>query len=139
MLKEQTLMRDLMKERREQLGLNQGELAKRLNDAGMDITRMAISAWESGRNSTPLDAIPQIRILADVLEIEISDLFRLTDAQVNSEALSPVASRIALIVDSLTPDTQEMILEMVKAVQVRDEQHRKDRAERQAKLSEKES
>jgi|GEM_PF-699997 len=132
-------MNDLVKEQREKLGLTQGEAVDLLKNEGIEITRGAWSAWESGRNPTPFDMIREIRVLADILQIDIATLFQLTDAQVNDKAFGDTAYHVANIVDSLTPDTQEMILEMVKAVQVRDEQHRKDRAERQAKLSEKES
>ena len=70
------MMQDLIREKREKLGINQGELAALLQEAGLEVTRAAISHWETGRNPSPFDQVGAILILAKVLDIELGELFK---------------------------------------------------------------
>ena len=57
---------EILARQREQLGLSQKELAKKLSDAGVNVTNQAVSKWENG--STQPNA-SQFLTLCRVLEI----------------------------------------------------------------------
>lgn len=60
-------MKDVIREARRRIGLNQTELAER-----MGVTQAAVSHWENGETMPTPRQIPR---LAEVLKIKVSELF----------------------------------------------------------------
>ena len=60
-------MKDVIREARRKMGLNQTELAEQ-----MGVTQSAVSHWENGETMPTPRQIPR---LAEVLNIRVSDLF----------------------------------------------------------------
>jgi transcriptional regulator with XRE-family HTH domain len=97
-----------LKQRREELGLSQEELAKALQLEGLDISRAAISAWESERNRSPLDNIEEFMVLAKVLKIDVSEL--------QKGEQSEQARRAASIIEHMSPQGRQLALEQLRAL-----------------------
>jgi transcriptional regulator with XRE-family HTH domain len=112
------MMPDLLRRRREQLGLSQGELASKLQDAGLEITRATVSHWETGRHPSPFDSVSAISALAEILGISLTDLFKTATYELAAEGLSEAARAAALTVDRLTPEGQQIALQQLKALEV---------------------
>jgi transcriptional regulator with XRE-family HTH domain len=111
------MYRDLIREQREKLGLNQGDLAEKLQAEGMSITRAAVSHWENGRNPSPLDSIRDILILARVLNLDLTELLQIADNQIAGKGFGEAAQSAALIVEDLTLEAQQIALEQLRALQ----------------------
>ena len=60
-------MKDVIREARRKMGLNQTELAEQ-----MGVTQSAVSHWENGETMPTPRQIPR---LAEILNIRVSDLF----------------------------------------------------------------
>lgn len=104
-----------LKERRSELHLSQDQLAKRLQLAGLNVTRSTVSGWENGWFSPPLKDADARRILADALGISVIELLRLAGFEVLTETeYSAAAQRAALIVEGLPPDKQRLALEILE-------------------------
>jgi transcriptional regulator with XRE-family HTH domain len=110
-------MQNFIRERREKLGINQGELADRLREAGLEVTRAAVSHWETGRHPSPFDNVRDILILAQVLGIELSEILRSAKSELAESELSKAAQTAARIVDGLAPAAQQIALEQLRALQ----------------------
>src|SRR4051812_5393687 len=108
---------NLIRERREALGLSQDELAVQLQAVGLDVTRATISHWETGRYSSPLDCVNEGIILAKVLKISLTDLLRLVDTETPNRDYSEAARRAALIVEHLNPEAQQVAVKQLQALQ----------------------
>jgi|SRR6185369_14132781 len=80
---------DWLKERREFLRLSQEDLARRLQVAGLDVTRATVSHWETGRYNSPLESARAIRALADALEVSVTELLTAAGWDLYSGDLSP--------------------------------------------------
>lgn len=88
---------DWIRQRREALKLSQDDLAARLQIAGLDVTRAAVSHWENGRYSSPLDTAIAIKALADALEVTIGELL----AQIGYEANGELTSKERQVINAL--------------------------------------
>lgn len=64
---------NLLRQRREELGLSQGDLALRLKARGVPLSRKAISEWERGKRQVWLEK-PALDALADALRWSLTDL-----------------------------------------------------------------
>lgn len=82
-----------IKERREQLGLNQEQLAARLQLHGLDVTRATVSHWETGRHHSPLDEVSALKALADALEVSL-DVLLAEVGSTSSDSLTPQERKI---------------------------------------------
>ena len=107
---------DLIREHREKLGINQGELVERLQATGLNVTRAALSHWETGRNPSPLDNLRDALILAQVLKIDLSELAGFIIDEGVSKEYSDAARNAALIVEHLPHEARQMALEQLRAI-----------------------
>src|SRR5262245_28469767 len=107
----------LIRERRELLGLSQGELAAQLQAAGLDVTRATVSHWETGRYSSPIDCARSIIILANILKIPVSDLLKVAGYEVDISEYGESARRAAFIVEQLSPEIQQVAIEQLQVLQ----------------------
>lgn len=102
-------MTDWLRKRREELKLNQEQLAAQLQLAGFDLTRGAISHWENGRFNPPIED-PNFRLaLAQILKMSVTSLLKEAGYEVQME-LSTNARRAAEIIEQLPPDRQKLAL-----------------------------
>ncbi len=63
-----------MKKRREELGFSLAEMAKRLTEAGVSRTGAALGNWEANDHVPLLSRPEHARVLADVLQMDLSDM-----------------------------------------------------------------
>jgi len=66
-----------LRQRREELGLSQGDLALRLKARGIKLSRKAIGEWELGRRRVTLNS-PVLEALADALRWNLDELIQAT-------------------------------------------------------------
>jgi transcriptional regulator with XRE-family HTH domain len=104
-----------LKKRREQLGLNQEQLAARLQVAGFDVTRASISHWEVGRHDPPLDNAEFRKALAQALRISASGLLKMAGYEVTTD-MSDNAKQAAEIIDQLPEDQQLLALGILEQI-----------------------
>jgi transcriptional regulator with XRE-family HTH domain len=64
-----------LRQRREELGLSQGDLALRLNIRGLKLSRKAISEWERGKRQVQLEGLTLVA-LADALRWSVHELLK---------------------------------------------------------------
>lgn len=64
-----------LRQRREELGLSQGDLALRLNARGLQLSRKAISEWERGKRRVQVDN-HLLDALADALRWDAEQLMQ---------------------------------------------------------------
>ncbi len=108
---------NVIKERREQLGLSQDDLAAQLQSSGLDITRATVSHWETGRYGSPLDCARSIVILAKVLKVPVADLLKLVGYEVTIADYGEAARRAAFIVEHLSPEVQQVAIQQLQVLQ----------------------
>jgi transcriptional regulator with XRE-family HTH domain len=101
-----------LKSRREQLQISQEELAKKLQLAGFDISRAAISGWETARFNPPLDNNQFRSTLARILQMSIAALLAEAGYEVESSH-TPAGDRGASIIDNLPPERQKLALDLL--------------------------
>jgi len=103
-----------IKNRREQLSLTQDELAARLQLEGVEASRSAVSAWETGRNKLQFDD-PVIRLgFARVLRFSESELMKLEGYPTEPSSYSEQAERAAYIVDQLPDERRDLALKLLE-------------------------
>ena len=107
---------NLIRKSREKLGVNQGELVDMLQAAGLNVTRAAISHWETSRNPSPLDNAHEIRILAEVLKIDLQDIFGVIIKDAEIRTYSDSAQAAARMVKSLPADARQVALEQLRSL-----------------------
>ncbi len=107
---------DLIREYREKLGINQGELAERLQVAGLTVTRAAVSHWETGRYPSPLDNARDILILAEVLRINLQEILGVLVEDSTARNYSDVTRTAARLMEELPPDAQQTALEQLRSL-----------------------
>ncbi len=103
-----------LKQRREILKITQDQLAERLCAGGMNITKAAISKWELGKASLPLQTTSNRHLLAHALELTIPELLALDGYEIAPNPNWSHETRlIAALVETLSPEDRETILVMV--------------------------
>jgi len=90
-----------IKQRREELGWSQDELALRCGYAG----RSSINKIEKGANAMSMDIVQRI---AAALDVKVSWLFGFEE--------ETTADAIRDLIDELTPEQQRMVLSMIKGL-----------------------
>lgn len=94
--------------------MKQEEFAARLQLEGLDISRAAISHWETGRYQVPLDN-PEVRhVIAKVLRVNIRTLLKLAGYEVDNGVHSIYAEQAAILIDQLPADKQELALRLLE-------------------------
>jgi len=107
---------DLIREYREKMGINQGELAERLQAAGLTVTRAAVSHWETGRYPSPLDTAHDILILAEVLRINLQEILGVLVEDSTARKYSDVTRTAARLIEELPADAQQTALEQLRSL-----------------------
>ncbi len=102
-----------LRERREQLGLNQGDLAARLQVAGFNVDRSSISHWEIGKHKPPLENPEFRKALAQALRVSIPTLLKMAGYEIAVE-YSDDARLAAEIVDQLSPARKKLAINLLE-------------------------
>lgn len=102
-----------LRQRREQLHLNQEDVAARLQLAGFDIGRGAISHWEVGRTKPPFDDPEFTKALASVLKLSVNSVLKQAGYEIVTD-LSEDARHAAEIVDQLPADRRRIALGLLE-------------------------
>ncbi len=105
-----------LKSQREHLGYSQEELAAQLQLAGIDISRAAISGWENGYYSPPLEDNKFRIALAQALQISVTDLLARAGFEVETGDLSAIGWEAAQLVENLPPDQQRVAIKILRAL-----------------------
>lgn len=98
-----------LSKRREQLNINQEDLAARLQLAGFDVSRASISHWETGRSSPPFNNPDFARTFADVLKMSVNSMLKQAGYEITTD-FSDDARYAAEIVDQLPPDRRRLAI-----------------------------
>lgn len=102
-----------LKARRRELGLSQEELAARLQVQGIDYTAGAISHWETGRYSIPLEESEFRKALAEALKMSVTAMLIAAGYEVK-QGYSEAAQHAAEIVDQLPPSRQSLAVSILE-------------------------
>lgn len=105
-----------LKLRREELKLSQEELTRELQLAGVDISRSALSSWETGRYNPPLEDKDFRQQLAQALRLDVAEMLRRAEYEVLHGRHTNDGERAAHIVDQLTPAKREIALKILEAL-----------------------
>ncbi len=111
-------MANWLRKRRKELGLSQGDLAQKLQLDGVDISRSAISHWETGRHNIPLEREEVRKSLAGILKMDVEQILSLSGYELHKER-SFKSNKIASIVDHLPEEDQDLILEYALMIERR--------------------
>ncbi len=101
-------MYDWIARRRRDLGLNQGDLADRLNNNGINVTRGTVSHWEKGRYKPPFDDPIFTEAMAKSLEMDVRTILHRLGYQLSDG--SSVIERAVALIDAMPPDRQKTAL-----------------------------
>ena len=91
-------------------------MVERLQVAGLNVTRAAVSHWETGRNPSPLDNARDILILAEVLHINLQDILGVLVEDTTARNYSDVTRTAARLIEELPPDAQQTALEQLRSL-----------------------
>lgn len=107
-----------LRARREELHLSQDDLAARLQLEGLEVSRAAISHWETGRDQAPIENRKGLRALANSLDLTPAELLILAGVEPEEKIIqSDLARRGALIIDNLPPDAQKTAVDQLRALE----------------------
>lgn len=105
--------------RRLELGLDQERIARRLMVKGFKVSRSAVSHWETGKSSPPLQNPVFRAALADVLQMTVSEMLRRAGYEIELPPLSEEALDLAVLADALNPllrqDLYAVAMYMIRA------------------------
>lgn len=105
------MIADFLRQRLQELGMSQADLARQLTLRGKDYTRAAVQQWLNGTNFPPL-LDEEFRVaLASSLEMSTSQLAEALGFMVNEGNRSDQATRAAEIVDRLPDEWKTIALE----------------------------
>lgn len=103
-----------LKTLRENRGYTQEEFTAQLQLSGLDYSRSAVSSWESGRVSAPLNHVEVRQAIANILRIDIKTMLKLAGYEVESKPHSEEAERVAYLIDQLPPDKRNLAVRLVE-------------------------
>lgn len=103
-----------------QIHMTQRELADQLSDAGYEMNPSRVAHWKSGRNRPPIDDPTFARVLAQILKMSVTDMFRALGYDVGKSQLSEDAIQAADIVEQLKPELRQIALALLKSLQEQD-------------------
>lgn len=100
---------------RAQAGIEtQDDLVARLELAGFNYTRAAVSHWENETRMPPLNDPVFRQTLARILRITPQQLLKMAGYEVDRSNHSEAGERVASIVDHLPPEKQELAIRLVE-------------------------
>jgi transcriptional regulator with XRE-family HTH domain len=107
---------DWLIQRRAELNMSQTELARKLHNAGIKVSRVTVSNWETKKVAVPLgERSFRVALSAALLWTE-KELLARAGYEVEPRTYSPMAEEIATIVEQLSEQEQKMILAMSRAL-----------------------
>lgn len=104
---------ELLRQRKDELGLSLADMEARFNLAGYEITRQAIGLWVSGKRRPPMWDIDFMFALGRVLEMSVSEIFRRIDYIPNGGD-SGAARRAYDLIRTMPPDQQDLALRLIE-------------------------
>ena len=102
------MMENWIKARRERLGINQEELATRLQLNGFTYTRASISHWEVGRNQPPLEDPEFRQVLATALKLSVIEMLQMAGYEIADDDQTTDELRVVSIMKQLTPARRKL-------------------------------
>ncbi|MCK6577274.1 MAG: helix-turn-helix domain-containing protein [Anaerolineae bacterium] len=102
-----------MKSRREEIRLTQDEIVTQLQMRGVEVSRSAYAAWETGRNPPPLISPDFRSALANIFKLSETELLRRAGLAVYAEHTNE-GERAADIVDALEPERRNLALKLLE-------------------------
>lgn len=108
------MTKNWIKRRREQLDINQEELAARLQLSGFAATRASISHWEVGRNQPPIDDAQFRQALANALKLSVADMLQMAGYEVAREDQTEDEIRVVSIIKQLTPARRKLAIGLLE-------------------------
>ena len=101
-------------QRMQQLSLSLQDISTLLTLNGFETSKATVGHWRTGRNKPPLDQ-PRLRsALSLALEMDVNDMMDQLGYIVNEDELSPIARRIAHMVNDYPDSVQELALRLVQ-------------------------
>lgn len=111
--------RSFLKDRREELGISQAQLADLLSDLGEETSSARVGHWETGRNKPPLEDANFRRVLATAMRMEVNEMMALLGFIITDDERSEEALRAAAIVDNLPQEARELALDYLSLLEKR--------------------
>lgn len=108
-------MSNWISKRREQLGITQGDLAARLQIAGLDVTRATVSHWEKGRYHPPLHEPEGRRALSIALKMSIPSILTAAGFEISAK-YGEDALKAAEIVEQLPEDQKRLAIGILEQI-----------------------
>lgn len=108
---------EILRHRREELGLSRASLSKIIKEYGYQITGVGISHWEAGRRRVSLDDPVLLNALSMSLSIDRLTLLQARGIEIASTGRTPEARLASEIIDSLPPDERTTAIEHLKVLQ----------------------
>lgn len=105
-----------LKERREELKLTQGDLARALQLDGVNIARATIGHWETDRYEPPLHNEELRRSLAKALHLTAGELLQRAGFEVLNSNYSSAGQKAARLIDNMNPEDQKKALRVLEAL-----------------------
>lgn len=106
-----------LKQRRQELQLSQEDLVRQLQLEGADVSRSALSSWETGRYNPPLDDKQFRQALAAALRLNIAEMLRRAEYEVLHGKHSDAGERAAHLIDRMKPEDQSRAIRILEAFQ----------------------
>lgn len=103
-----------IKQRRDELGITQDDLAARLQVLGYSVGSGAVSHWETGKRQPPLEDNVFVSALANALRMDDVSVLRLSGFAVAGKH-GDIAERIAALVDKLPTQDQARLLRIIES------------------------
>jgi transcriptional regulator with XRE-family HTH domain len=104
-----------IKQRREELGISQAELARRMETEGAPVSTAAVSHWEVERYNPPLEDDDFRKALGRALKLNEAELLTRAGYKVATQHTAE-AERAAHIIDRLPPDKRELAIRILEAL-----------------------
>lgn len=109
--------KEFLRSRRVQLGITQGELARRLTEYGHQASSSRVGHWETGRNRAPLEDALFREALARALEMDVNAILDELGYIVDESNLSAEAWRAATIVQHLSPVGRQLAIDYLQVLE----------------------
>lgn len=103
-----------LRQRREELNLNQEEMTARLQIEGVEVTRSTLSHWETGRYNMPMHEENFRRALVTALRLSEREILKRSGYDIGQRGHSDEAERAADIIDQLPSDRKELALRVLE-------------------------
>lgn len=106
-------------QRMQQLEMSLQDLSRQLTLNGFETSKATIGHWRTERSDPPLDD-PQFRLaLARSLEMDVNTMMDKLGYIVHHDQLSPIAKRVAEMVNMLPDSDQSLALKLIEQLSAR--------------------